>query len=323
MLVHLTCFSLKNFLWGCYWGGSWGNPCHQIVNFSFFSCFLISTRDIISGPCRCTRRQVSLRCALTNVRPSIAFLKRVSCCNFLGVFLVPDSGRRSLSFSILIKLLHTPSTLILAHSYFCLGDSLNSVPRALCSPNLRRQTGLWSWWGVLRAPPLRIKRYHCLLLMHLYHYTRKYVSTRTKPKPHTMNDTENVSMRDVLVEISPPSLIRGHICNGKWEAGEKVQLFFLCRSQDGFPRQIISDSFTVPPRFLQSTENSVWKRNRRYAGHNDGSVIPNAGSECPRPEKRVMKLRLSIPTAPVPFPGCICCCETIACNQIYCTHPRE
>lgn len=33
-----------------------------------------------------------------------------------------------------------------------------------------------------------------------YYYTRKYVNTRTKPKPCNMSNTENVRMRDVLNE---------------------------------------------------------------------------------------------------------------------------
>lgn len=72
---------------------------------------------------------------------------------FFGV-LVPASGRHSLSFSILIKLLHTPSALILAHSYFYLRDSLSCVPWVYKnSPhpsNLRRQTRLWPWREMLR-----------------------------------------------------------------------------------------------------------------------------------------------------------------------------
>lgn len=74
------------------------------------------------------------------------------------VILVPASGRHSLSFCTLIKLLHTPSTLLLACSYFCLWDSLNSVPRVYRNsphpPNLR-ETGLWSWRGMLWMHPLK------------------------------------------------------------------------------------------------------------------------------------------------------------------------
>lgn len=147
MSVHLTCFGLKNLFCGCYRGGFGGNPCCQIFNLSLFSCFSISTSNITSSPRRYRRRQAPLHCAPANMRPSIEFLKHLSCCNFFLSILVPASGRHSLSFSLLIKLLHTPSTLILAHSYFCLRDSLNSVlslQKLPCPPNLSRRTGLWS-----------------------------------------------------------------------------------------------------------------------------------------------------------------------------------
>lgn len=185
---------------------------------------------------------------------------------FWGI-LVPASDRHSLNFSILIKLLHTPSTPILAHSYFCLSDSLNYVPWAYknspCPLKLRRQTGLWSWWGVLTVRPPRRNGHWELLVMYLYYSTRKYVSTRTKTKPHNINNTEKVSMRDLLAEGFFFSWFLATSAMGNKKQREKVQLFLLCRSQDGFPWQNISDSFTIPPRSLQLTENSVWKRNWR------------------------------------------------------------
>ena len=37
------------------------------------------------------------------------------------------------------------------------------------------------------------------------------------------------------------------------------------------------------------TENSIWKRSRRYAGHNKVHLTPNSGSECPSPENGMLK----------------------------------
>lgn len=83
--MHLTCSRLKSLFCGCCSGRSGGkslSPDTQLI----LSCFLISTRNIMFGLDRHTRRQVSPHCDPANRRPSIAFLKHVSCCNFSCYF---------------------------------------------------------------------------------------------------------------------------------------------------------------------------------------------------------------------------------------------
>lgn len=86
VLAHVTRFRPKKLFCNCNWSGSEGNPCRQISNLSFFSCFSISTSNINSGPSRCARRQAPPRCAPADIRPSTARLKHVSCYKFFWYF---------------------------------------------------------------------------------------------------------------------------------------------------------------------------------------------------------------------------------------------
>lgn len=110
-------------------------------------------------------------------------------------------------------------------------------------------------------------------------------------------------MSKIIPPTPPRPMVHGDVCNGKWEAGGESTAFLSpYRSQDGFLQQNVSNSFTILPRSLQLTENSVWKRNWKYAGCNNMYFTPNTGSECPRPERRVLKPHLSIPATPGFFP---------------------
>ena len=202
MLVHLTCFRLKNLFYGCYWGGSRGHPGCQIFNLSFFSCFSISTSNITSGPHGCMRRQVSLHCAPANVRPSIAFLKHVSCCNFFCYF-GTSLWQTQLKFQLINQTpphpINTDLGTQLLLSQGLLGLCVLGLQKFPLSPKPRETDRVMVL--VRGAESTSSEEEQALRALNWqYYYTRKYVNTRTKPKPCNTNNTENVRTRDVLNE---------------------------------------------------------------------------------------------------------------------------
>lgn len=259
-LVHATCFRLKQLFCDRSWRASEGNPCRQRSNLSFFSCFSVSTSNINSGPHRCARQQASPHCAPANIRPPTAFLKRVSCYKFFWYF-GTSLWQTQLKFQLINQTASQPINTDLGTQLLSSRGLLQlCVPSLQKSPLSPKPSGTESVTVLARvaestssekgqAPGALSRWYYC---------TRKYVSTRTKPKPC---NKENARIRDVLAEeVFFFFLVLGHVCYGKWEAREESTTF-LSRHQDCFPQQNISDSFPTPPSSLQPTENSVWKRN--------------------------------------------------------------